>query len=419
MENDNGLVNLTNRELITSAEFALLAHKLLALDNQKYPLKTLDLTNCCVIDKEMIQMAPLMAKFEKVILNGTQSLTHEGWTTLNKLIYRMSVVPNSVKLRVLELKIEKKKEDVLKEGRELFWGDKGKMIMDNLQPGQNIDLAGEEFDGKAMDGKSLRIIAEFLPKLEEVYLDNVFMEKSIFSDLKKKAEGLHSQVVKEYDKYNKNPEKKEELVVAWGVVRDNILQMPDSKRKLKCLSLNGCQINDAILSNLATALVKINKLYLAENPEITEFGWKILGDKLKDNDALKFLSLKVSKPASKHLIKKGDSMSQLAQFLSKMEEVDISGQKDVTMQLFDDLEGLIDCQGHNFKLKVITLSRVNHGGGRDLNNRIPSLRVNYSESEVLIDMNVSVESSASNAQSSCCFGYCNAQCKNNPPQDMV
>ena len=409
LENNDGLVNLKNRELITSPEFALLAHKLLAFDSQKYPLKTLDLTNCCVNNDEMIHLGPLMAKFEKVILNGTQNLDHKGWTILNKVIYRMSVIPNSVKLKVLELKIEKKKEDVMKEGRELFWGETGKQIMENLQPGQNIDFSTEEFDGLSMNGKSLKIIAEFLPKLEEVYLDNVFMEKAIFSRLKKKAEGtkqkLQTQLVKEYDKFKSENPEQSEVVDAWVTVRDKILEMPDYKRKLKCLSLNGCQINDFILQTLAPALVKINKLHLAENPEITEDGWKILGDRLTDNDELKVLSLKVSKPTSKHLIKKTDNMPQLAQVLSKMEEVDISGQKDITTQLFDDLEELSGRQGYNFKLKVITLSRVSHE--KNLKTRIPSLKIKYLESDVLINMIRLVSTDSI------------AQCKNKPAEDMV
>ena len=74
LKNEDGLVNLKNREKITEKEFGLLTHKLLALDHKKYPLKTLDLTNCCVTNEEMTYLAPLIAKFDRVISNGIQSL---------------------------------------------------------------------------------------------------------------------------------------------------------------------------------------------------------------------------------------------------------------------------------------------------------------------------------------------------------
>ena len=57
-----------------------------------------------------------MAKFKKVILNGKQTLTSSGWSTLKDAISRMSKIPNSIKLQSLELKVEKRKKDVIKDG---------------------------------------------------------------------------------------------------------------------------------------------------------------------------------------------------------------------------------------------------------------------------------------------------------------
>merc|ERR1712016_206417 len=62
LKNENGLLNLANRELIEADEFQPLSLKVLSLDSKQFPLKTLDLTNCCVTDKEMVHLAPLMAK---------------------------------------------------------------------------------------------------------------------------------------------------------------------------------------------------------------------------------------------------------------------------------------------------------------------------------------------------------------------
>ena len=49
------------------------------------------------------------------------------------------------------------------------------------------------FEGLAMDGKTLRIIAEFLTKLEELHLDGVFMETPLYSKLREKTEVVQNR----------------------------------------------------------------------------------------------------------------------------------------------------------------------------------------------------------------------------------
>ena len=354
LKNKNGLLDLANRELIEAEEVQPLSLKVLSLDSKQFPLKILDLTNCCVTDKEMVHLAPLMAKFEKVILNGTQTLTWEGWNTLRNVIFRMSVIPKSVKLQALELKVKKRKKDVIKEGRK-YLGERGDEMMDFLQQGndKNIIESKSEFDGKAMDGESLKAIAEFLPRLEEVHLDNVFREMSIFSQLKNKA--VDKAVAMKLPKI-----KETKLENPWSTVKEQILRNP-SKRKLKRLSINGCQINDSTLDILAPALVQIEKLHLAENPDIKETGWQKLEDRLTDDTPLKFISLKICTPENKYLISKETNLLQLAKLLSKMEEIDISGQKkEIIRDLIKILDDMSVSAANTFKLKSIILSKSDH-----------------------------------------------------------
>lgn len=359
--NNDGTVNLRNREKITAKEFRMLSHKLLALNNLKYPLKVIDLTDCCVTDEEMKYLAPLLAKFEKVILNGTQSLTNEGFETLKKVLYRMSVIPTSVKLKVLELKIQKRKGDIVKEGRGLLLGQDldGKIEMDNF--------LSNEFEGLAMDGRSLLTISKFLPRLEELHLDGVFLETKIFTEMREKAEKIHAKsktiqrqltLSKESEKYI---ETKEQLDAEghWKVVSKTILDTPESKRKLKCFSINGCQIDDVNLGVLAPALVTVERLHIADNPDITGVGWKNLRENMKQSSAFNFLSVKVSERSKKTLIKNDPEMlPHLVELLSQLQRVDISGQKEVTNEIVEQLKELSISDKDGFKLEAIIVSRA-------------------------------------------------------------
>ena len=386
LKNEDGLVNLKNLEQIHPQEFGLLTHKLLALDHKKYPMKTLDLTNCCVTDEEMKHLAPLIAKFDRVILNGIQSLSLKGFTTLKKVLYRMSVIPMSVKLKALELKIERKKGDVIKEGRALLLGDHSTGAI--LEYGNNYL---SEFEGLAMDGNSLRVITEFLTKLEEIHLDGVFMETSIYSKMKEKAEVVQTTGKKTMNTiarkesqqtYTKEEDVESDMSEAWKGVRKVILETPESKQKLRCFSINRCQVNDSILKTLAPALVTIEKVNLAENPGITKVGWEKLAENLTENYKLNYLSLKVSRHAisNKHrIMNKEEDMLPLARVLSKIETVDISGQKESTSTLIDLLVSLSTSEPEAFKLQLIIVSRAYDTITR---NKTTSFKIEYSDSTI-------------------------------------
>ena len=309
----------------------------------------LDLTNCCVTDKEMVHLAPFMLKFEKVILNGKQTLTRLGWSTLKNTFCRMSEIPDSIKLQSLELKVEKRKRDMIKEGKQYLY-KMGDITMGNLEEGEEPIYHAEseaisEFDGKPMDGESLKVIAEFLPMLEEVYLDNVFTEPSLVTKLR-------SQSV------TRNLLFTEKDTDPWRVVMEKIKNVPQNRRKLKCLSINGCQINDSKLMVIAPALVLIEKVRLAENPDITENGWKFLNDQLTNDIPLKSISLHICTPKNKFIIKNDDNLIELANLLSNMEAADISGQdKEVVKKLVNHLCETSASERNSFKLKSIAFSR--------------------------------------------------------------
>ena len=102
-------------------------------------------------DEKLAKLAPLMAKFEKVTLNGSQKMTAVGWEEVRydqsydvfifililkcinffylcqvKYYFRsticgsMATNPSSVKLRKLELKITRNDDDVIRFRREIF-----------------------------------------------------------------------------------------------------------------------------------------------------------------------------------------------------------------------------------------------------------------------------------------------------------
>ena len=364
--NKDGLVDLRKREQITPEEFRTLAHKLLALDNVEYPLKTIDLTDSCVTDEEMKYLAPLLAKFEKVKLNGTQTLTKKGFATFQKVLYRMSVIPTSVKLKVLELKIQKRKKDLVNEGKTLLFGEGSdeKTIIDNL--------VVSEFDGKAMDGESLKIVSKYLPKLEELHLDGVFMETKIFKEMRERAESIHEKTkkaastVKKQVTLNSSEEESERYTTPdlddmgpWKAVTSKILEASKTKRKLKCFSISGCQINDTNLEILAPALVTLERLHIGANPGITKNGWKTLRDNMRQDSSLKFLSLRVSEHSKKTFIKNDPEMiPNLVGLISQFEKVDISGQKEVTNAIIGKLKELSTSEEDEFKLKAIIVSKA-------------------------------------------------------------
>ena len=73
----------------------------------------------------------------------------------------MATTPTSVKLRKLELKIAKNDDDVIRFRREVLL---------------------EEFKGSSMTGESLTKIGQFIPRLEKVYLDDIFTDSNYLID---------------------------------------------------------------------------------------------------------------------------------------------------------------------------------------------------------------------------------------------
>ena len=149
---------------------------------------------------------------------------------------------------------------------------------------------------------------------------------------------------------------------------------------LSHLSINGCQINDLVMEKLAPALVSITELSLADNPEISDAGWKSLSDALNGDYKLKFISLRSSKqlnilPGSNKCLK------QLADVLSKMEEVDITGQLHVTNEVLQELQDIYNQSlGQGFELKRITISKYHSKSENNTEINIPSLEVSVFDS---------------------------------------
>merc|ERR1739844_868354 len=134
--------------------------------------------------------------------------------------------------------------------------------------------------------------------------------------------------------------------------------MPQHKRKLKCLSISGCQINDSRLKMISPALVLIEKVHLAENPDITEKGWKFLNDQITEYTSLKSISLKICTPKGKRIINNNGDLIALANLLSNMEAADISGQdEEVVEKIVNHLCETSASERNSFKLESLAVSR--------------------------------------------------------------
>ena len=299
---DKGVVDLSKNPDITSDEFEVFAMLLLSLNRKKYPLKRLHLDSCDITDDKLSKLAPLIVKFEKVTLNGSQKMTSIGWEQLRSTICNMSMQPSSVKLRKLELKITKNEEDVIRFRREVLL---------------------EELKRSSMTGEALAKIGQFIPRLEKVYLDDIFSDGSNFLDLIKQTS-----------------RSSDEMVEAWKSVARSIMCCRVSKRKLRFLSLPGCAINDEILAILSPALVTVKMVHLGRNP-ITAVGWENFKNYFMDEDAavwagqggagMTHLSLNAISDGGtlSRLLLHSTGMDHLSKIIPRLEEVDLSGQCEV------------------------------------------------------------------------------------------
>ncbi len=70
--------NIFRHVEVTADEFDVFAMLLLSLNRKKHPLKLLILDNCDITDDKLEKLTPLLVKFEKVTLNGSQKMTAAG-----------------------------------------------------------------------------------------------------------------------------------------------------------------------------------------------------------------------------------------------------------------------------------------------------------------------------------------------------
>ena len=81
----DGTLNLKGKTLATPDEFEMLKTFLLSL-NKKFSLKVLNLDYCDLTDEKLEKLIPLMIKFQKVTLNGSQKISSQGWDNLGQAI---------------------------------------------------------------------------------------------------------------------------------------------------------------------------------------------------------------------------------------------------------------------------------------------------------------------------------------------
>ena len=71
-----GKLDLTKHVDVTVDEFDNLTMLLLSLNRKKYPMKLLILDNCDLTDDKLEKLIPMIVKFEKATLNGSQKMTY-------------------------------------------------------------------------------------------------------------------------------------------------------------------------------------------------------------------------------------------------------------------------------------------------------------------------------------------------------
>ena len=300
---NDGKIDLTRHTDVTHEEFGLFAKTLLSLNRRKYPFKMLILDNCELTDEKLSELLKLIIKFEYVTINGYQKITDYGWEKLSDAIINSS--NSGLKLRKIQLKVTTKK-------------DNDRWTIDK-------DIFLEEF-GRSMTDASLSKISQCLPFIEKVYLDDVFSD-NVFTEM-----------------FNKSLKSSDNLIEAWKDVARQIRDS-DQTRKLRCLSLPGCAINDDIMTILAPELVKIKAVHLGRNP-INIQGWKSLKHALIDevqatkSTELVHLSLSMLNYEGA-FVKHGkylpntnvylhsSVMAELTKIILKVEEVNLSGQQEI------------------------------------------------------------------------------------------
>ena len=292
---DNGVIDLSRHLEVTADEFEMFSVILLSLNRKKYPMKLLILDNCELTDDKLEKLTPLIIKFDRVTMNGSQKMTSLGLDILGK-----GIRSPGCRLKKLELKVAKHDEATIRFRREILL---------------------EEFKGLTitMTSEALSKVACFMPFLEEIYLDDVFND-NIFTEMLNKT-------------------RQDNLVNAWKIVGKKISECPISELKLRYLSLPGCAINDEILSILSPALVKIKIIHLGRN-SISPNGWQNLAQEMNKNEntILTHLSLSTIIHNDKNMIGLATknihvpAMEHLTHLALKMEEVDFSGQHDIGIE---------------------------------------------------------------------------------------
>ena len=177
---------------------------------------------------------------------------------------------------------------------------------------------------------------------------------------------------------------------------------------------------------MAPALVQIEKIHLAENPDIKETGWQKLEDRLTEDTSLKFISLKICTTENKYVISKETNLLQLAKLLSKMEEIDISGQK---KEIIRDLVKILDGMSvqymmtNTFKLKSIILSKSDHELTKTTTESLKHFYSFFEEKEsVTIKYSKEINSTSSVEMSVIAIAQdddSNTICHNTTPEQMV
>ena len=220
-------------------------------------------------------------------------MTVLGWDHLANTILN----PNShSRLKVLGLRIAKNDDDVMRFRREVLL---------------------EELKGSTMTTDALCKIASFIPRLEKVFLDEIFHDSHgvIILDM----------IVPRSDNFSE----------AWKALAQSFQTCPVPLRKLRVLSLPGCSINDDILNILAPTLVRIKKISLGRNP-ITAAGWQNFKNCYLDAASVHeaalthlWVSSAMGDLGSGKAMLHGPGAIQIASMLPMLEEADLSGQPEV------------------------------------------------------------------------------------------
>ena len=311
-----GTLNLSSKPDMSAEELENITVLLLSLNPRRYHMRVLNLDDSRLTDEKLKTLAPLIVRFNTVILGGKQDYGEQGLEQLRLYMEHVygsqpvamddEIVPlvkcEKILLRRLEIKQSKAKKGVT----DLTW--------------VNEEVKGFEHE----DEKTLMVneLAHMIPYLTTLILDGFLRE------------------------IRKN--KENQLWQLWEK-----LNFVDH---LEIVSLRDCDITDRIIQKCLIGISNVRKIDLSGNPDISHIGWKGLAETFEIRRG-NCRIVQLAYQNSKHTIDE-NSGEQFAKMFCKLQKLDLQGS-----QISDEaVEKFLEAFGHKEGSNVSILEKLDLSG---------------------------------------------------------